>query len=83
MRRFVSIAAIICSVWCTTAAQAGPYTDDLSRCLIKSTSPDDQVVFMQWMFSAMSLHPAVSGLTSITADQRMAFSKKAARCSCA
>jgi hypothetical protein len=33
---------------------------------------------MQWIFSAMSLHPAVSPLASITAEQRVAFDKKGA-----
>jgi len=37
-----------------------------------------QIAFMQWIFSAMSLHPAGSPLASITAEQRVAFDKKAA-----
>jgi hypothetical protein len=45
---------------------------------VKATSPDDQVVFMQGMFAAISLHPAVRELTSITDEQRAAFNKKAA-----
>ncbi len=78
MRRFTSIAAFLSSLVCASTAYAGPYTDDLSKCLVRSTSPDDQVVFMQWMFSAMSLHPAISDLAVITAEQRVAFDKKAA-----
>jgi hypothetical protein len=74
----LSIAAFLFSLAWASLATAGPYTDDLSKCLVKSTSPDDQVVFMQWMFSAMALHPAVSSLASISAEQHVTFDKKAA-----
>jgi hypothetical protein len=63
-------AGVISSVFYANVAFAGPYTDDLSKCLVKATSADDQIIFMQWMFSAISLHPTVSGLTTITAEQR-------------
>jgi hypothetical protein len=72
------IAVVASSLFCAPVAYAGPYIDDLSKCLVKSTGPDDQIVFMHWMFSAFSLQPAVSGLTTITAEQRAGFDKKAA-----
>jgi hypothetical protein len=78
MFRLASIAAFVVSLTLTSAAQAGPYTDDLSKCLVQSTSANDRIAFMQWMFSAMALHPAVSKLSSITPDQRVAFDKNAA-----
>ncbi len=59
-------------------AQAGAYTDDLSKCLVKSTNPADQLALVQWMFSAMSLNPAVRPLVSITDAQRARFDKQAA-----
>jgi hypothetical protein len=77
MGKLAKIAAIISLLFCATAAQAGPYADELSKCLVKSTTADDQLAFIQWMFSAMSLHPAISNLSSITPDQRDGFNKKA------
>lgn len=61
--RHVAFAAgllLSCSV------QAGPYTDDLSKCLVASTSHDDRMGFVRWMFAAMSLHPAVASLSKVT-----------------
>jgi hypothetical protein len=78
MKKLAILTAFVSCVCCGAVAQAGPYTDDLSKCLVKSTTPDDQIVFMQWLFAAMALHPAVSGLASITPEQRVAFDKKAA-----
>jgi len=60
------------------AAQAGPYSDDLAKCLVKAASPADVSVFMVWLFSAMSLQPDVKPYTAMTDAQRDAASKKAA-----
>jgi hypothetical protein len=70
MRKLLKILVVACALLCGAKAHAGPYGDDLSKCLVKATSSDDQIVFTQWMFAAMSLHPAVSGLVSITDEQR-------------
>lgn len=50
-------------------AQAGPYADDLSKCLVSSTSKDDRASLVTWMFSAASLHPAVKSIASVTPKQ--------------
>jgi hypothetical protein len=78
MRKLLKMLVVACALLCGAKAHAGPYGDDLSKCLVKATSSDDQIVFTQWMFAAMSLHPAVSGLVSITDEQRAALNKKAA-----
>lgn len=54
-------------------ANAGVYADDLSKCLVKSASTDDQLLMVQWIFSGFSLHPAVQPLVSITPAQRASF----------
>ncbi|NBU28125.1 MAG: hypothetical protein EBS42_07925 [Caulobacteraceae bacterium] len=59
-------------------AQAGVYSDDLSRCLVRSTTADDRTVFITWMFGAMSVHPAVKGQSTLTVAQRTQTSKRAA-----
>jgi hypothetical protein len=56
-------------------AQAGVYTDDLSQCLVKSSNGADRLVLVQWIFSALSLHPAVQPLASVTSEQRDAFNE--------
>jgi len=51
------------------AAQAGPYTDNLSACLVGKSTMDDHVVIVQWMFAAMSRHPAVAPMGSVSDAQ--------------
>ncbi len=59
-------------------AQAGVYTDDLSKCLVKATSTNDRVVLVRWMFAMLALHPAVQPLASVAPDQRDSATKIAA-----
>ena len=60
------------------AAAAGPYGDDLARCLVRSTSPEDQTTLIQWMFAISSLNPAVKRLTSVTDAQRSDLNRQVA-----
>jgi len=60
---FVSLLAL------TSSANAGVYTDDLTRCLIESTSPSDKISLVRWFFSIAALHPSVKSLTSVTETQ--------------
>jgi hypothetical protein len=57
-------------------ASAGIYTDDLSKCLVKSSTVADQTVLVQWIFATLSLNPAVKPLSSITAEQRDDLARK-------
>jgi hypothetical protein len=50
-------------------AQAGIYTDDLTKCVVRSTSGGDQVAFMRWMFAALSTNPSLSDLASVKPQQ--------------
>ena len=61
-----------------TPAGAGIYADDLSKCLVRSMTPGDQQAFVQWVFSAMALHPQVAPYSNISAEQRKAFNTQAA-----
>jgi hypothetical protein len=50
-------------------AFAGPHGDDLSKCLVEKTTQEDRMALVKWVFSAASAHPAVKGLTSVSAQQ--------------
>ncbi len=50
--------------------QAGPYADDMARCLIRSTTSADRTSFVRWFFAAAASHPAVQSLASVSAEQR-------------
>lgn len=59
-------------------AQAGPYTDDLSKCLVASTTTADKNALVKWMFATAALHPAVKSIASITPAERDAFTRSTA-----
>ncbi len=69
--RILSINACIVGLMLSmsTSVQAGPYTDDLGRCLVESTTVEDKVNLVKWMFTAASVHPAVSSIASVTEAQ--------------
>jgi hypothetical protein len=53
----------------STSSFASPFTDDLSKCLVKSTSTADRTLLIKWMFAALSNHPVVSSLTNISEEK--------------
>ena len=59
------IAALLLS----GTAQAGPYTDKLSACLVGQSTMDDHVIIVQWMFAAMSKHPSVAPMGTVSEAQ--------------
>ena len=52
------------------AALAGPYGDDLAKCLVKSTTAEDKTMLVQWMFAMMALHPDVKAMAAVSSAQR-------------
>ncbi|WP_029407835.1 hypothetical protein [Thiomicrorhabdus sp. Milos-T2] len=56
-------------------AHAGVYTNELSKCLIESTSQRDRVALVRWMFTAASRHPAVKSISSVSETQLDAANK--------
>lgn len=71
---FVGAALLLASA----AAQAGPYTDDLSKCLVRSTSEQQKAVLVEWVFAIAALHPSVKPLSSVTDAKRNDLSKNVA-----
>lgn len=61
------------------AAIAGPYADDMAKCLVSSTSEVDRADLMRWMFSAMALHPDLASMATISGQQRDAITDKASK----
>lgn len=56
-------------------AEAGVYVDDMSRCLVESTTKEDRFALVRWMFSAAAAHPAVASISSVTPEQLDASNK--------
>jgi hypothetical protein len=48
------------------AAHAGPYGDDMARCLVDSTTKDDRIALVRWMFAAAAANPAVAPIAKVS-----------------
>ena len=63
----------------TAMEAAGPYTDALSKCLVRSTTSADKTLLIQWMFAAIALHPDVKRLATLAEKDRQEINKKASK----
>ena len=77
-QRICTAVFLVATALYSPSASAGVYTDELSKCLVRSSTTDDQIALVRWMFSAMAMHPAVTPLASINAEQRQMLDKQAA-----
>ncbi|MGQ4660733.1 hypothetical protein [Lysobacter sp. F6437] len=59
-------------------AEAGIYSDDLSRCLVTHTSDEEKIVLAQWIFTVIAVHPSVASMTSISESTKSDVSKQTA-----
>ena len=50
--------------------QASSTVDALSQCLVKSTTATDKTTVLQWTFAALSQHPDLNSMSSISATQK-------------
>jgi hypothetical protein len=56
-------------------AGAGPYSDDLAKCMVRTSTPADRAEFVRFLFSAMAQHPDVSSMANISPQQMEATLK--------
>jgi hypothetical protein len=51
-------------------AHGGTYSDALASCLVNNVSEADKAIAMRWAYSALSQHPSLNSMSSITNDVR-------------
>lgn len=74
------IAALaVASVFGSVPAIAGPYSDDLSKCLVRSTGDAEKRTLVKWIFAAVALHPEVADISSVTPAQRTEMTRNTAK----
>lgn len=66
---------VLASLAFVSVSNAGPFSDDLSKCLVESTTAADKSALVKWIFAMASLHPEVKATSSLTDEQRTALSK--------
>lgn len=71
----LAVAGVLGSV----SASAGPYSDDLSRCLVRSTGDEEKRTLVKWIFAAVALHPEVADISSVTPAQRTEMTRNMAK----
>ena len=69
---------IVIASFQTRSIYAGIYSDELTKCIVESSSTEDVETFARWMFATISLHPAVEPLASVTNKQRDEANKQCA-----
>lgn len=72
-------AAVLALVACTAApAHAGPFADELGRCLSAAVTPEDKAALGRWVFANSALHPDLAAVSAVTATQRDGYNRAAA-----
>lgn len=57
-------------------SHAGVFGDDLTRCLVDSTTKEDREQLVRWIFVAMAQHPLVSSMSAVKADEKEQANKQ-------
>lgn len=80
------VSRVVCSMvmalgvfGATQIATAGPTVDQLSQCLVKSTTATDKTAVLQWTFVALSTHPDLKSFSNVTDDQKTQLDQKFAQ----
>ncbi|MEO8196522.1 MAG: hypothetical protein ABI689_07340 [Thermoanaerobaculia bacterium] len=76
LKLVVASAVLACAA--VPPASAGVYSDALAKCLVASTTPRDQTDLVRWIFATAALHPGVSSIAAVSAEQRTAMARTVA-----
>ncbi len=61
--------AVAAALSVSAGAYAGPYANDLAKCLVNSTSQQDRQNLVRWVFAAAAAHPAVKSIANVSPEQ--------------
>jgi hypothetical protein len=77
MRRTTAILAV-CLALSAAAAHAGPYADELTKCITTKSTDAERTQLAVWLYEEMSANPAVKSMSNVTDAQRTDARKAAA-----
>lgn len=63
----------------TQFANAGVAVDQLSKCLVKSTTAADKTTVLQWTFTALAQHPDLKNFSNINVEKKTILDQKLAQ----
>lgn len=64
--RIILIGITITTIVAWSACTQTSYTDQLTDCLVKSTTSQDRLTFAKWFFSSVFFHPAVQSIATVS-----------------
>jgi hypothetical protein len=79
MKAFGKLAVAATALAAAPAFAAQIHTDELSKCLVAKSDAGDRTLLVQWIFSAMSVHPAVREAGTFSGSKRQELNTGAAR----
>ena len=79
LSRSVLMAAALFGTTQIAMAAPAQTVDQLSDCLVKSTTATDKTAVLQWTFVALSVHPDLKAYSNVTDEQRTQLDKKLAQ----
>jgi hypothetical protein len=56
-------------------AIAGPFGDEMSKCMVRETTDDDKTMLVRWAFSVIALHPKVRQMAAVRNEDRAALNR--------
>lgn len=65
--------------WAASQAQAGPYADELKKCLVESSSPKDLTLLVRWIAKAINAHPQLSDISALSERKKADIDQQLAR----
>ncbi|HYV17990.1 MAG TPA: hypothetical protein VFC25_03040 [Verrucomicrobiae bacterium] len=75
---FAALLGLVLAAAGRTPAQAGQYADQLTKCLVDSTTDEDKAGLARWIFASAAQNPNVADLAAVTDEQRTEMSKSVA-----
>ena len=74
----ILVAACLEASVASLAFAGGPYTDEMSKCLVRGTTDADRTLLVQWIFAMATLHPAVKSMSAVPDAERSELNRKIA-----
>lgn len=75
MKKYIVCLFVALAPMVAPTATAGPFADDMSRCMVRATTAEDRAMLVQWIFAVIALHPDVSKLSAVPAAKRDELNK--------
>lgn len=69
LKGFAHGALLTAGILAAAPSGAGPYSDDLTKCMVRTSTPADRAQFIRFLFSAIAQHPDVSSMANISPKQ--------------